>query len=78
MPPTSSPAPPPRDPHRRPADREPLAEAIGHYLDRRQAQEIGASEAQERPPTMRQQLLPVAAATITVFVLAMALAVVLG
>ncbi len=78
MSPTSSPAPPPSDPHQRPHDREPLAEAIGHYVDRRQAEEIGASEAQERPPTTRRQLLPFAAGAIAVFVLAMALAIVLG
>ena len=75
---TPAPAPPPADPHRRPTDREPLADAIGHYLDRRQAEEIGPPESPERPTTMRQRLLPVATTAIAVFALAMALVIVLG
>jgi hypothetical protein len=71
MPP--APAPPPANPHRQPTDSEPLADAIDHYLDRRQGEEIGRPESPERPTTMRQRLLPVATTAIAVFVLAVAL-----
>lgn len=78
MTPAPAPAPPPTDPRRGHTGDGPLADAIGHYLDRRQAEEIGASESPEGPTTMRQRLLPIAAAAIAVFVLAMALAVAFG
>jgi hypothetical protein len=73
MSPAPAPAPPPADPRRGPTEAEPLADAIGHYLDRRQAEEIGPFESPERPTTMRQRLLPVAAAALAVFVLAVVL-----
>jgi hypothetical protein len=71
MPP--APAPPPANPHRQPTDSEPLADAIDHYLDRRQAEEIGPPQPSERPTTMRQRLLPVATTAIAVFAIAVAL-----
>ena len=70
--------PPPTNPNRQPTDGESLADAIDHYLDRRQAEEIGRPESPERPTTMRQRLLPVATTAIAVFALAMALVIVLG
>jgi hypothetical protein len=54
---------------------EPLADAIGRYLDRRQAEEIGPSEPPDRPTTMRQRLLPIAGTAIAVFAPAIALVV---
>jgi hypothetical protein len=66
MPP--APAPPP----------DPLADAIGHYLDRRQAEAIGPPDPSERPTTMRRRLLPVAITAIAVFAPAIALVLVLG
>ena len=78
MTPAPAPAPPPADPRPGPTEGEPLADAIGHYLDRRQAEEIGSRESPEHPTTMRQRLLPIAATAIAVFVLAIALVIVFG
>jgi hypothetical protein len=78
MTPAPAPAPPPADPRREPTDREPLADAIGHYLDRRQAEEIGPSEPPEPPTTMRERLLPIAATAMAVFALAVGLVIVFG
>lgn len=78
MTPAPAPAPPHVDPRRGPTGGEPLADAIGHYLDRRQAEEIGPAESPERPTTMRQRLLPIATAAIAVFVLAMTLVIAFG
>jgi hypothetical protein len=78
MTPTPAPAPPPADPRRRPTEGEPLADAIGDYLDRRQAEEIGPSKSPERPTTIQQRLLPIAATAIAVFALAVALVIVFG
>jgi hypothetical protein len=66
MPP--APAPPP----------DPLADAIGQYLDRRQAEELGPPQSPERPTTMHRRVAPVATTAIAVFALAIALVLVLG
>ena len=78
MPPAPAPASQPANPRRGPTEGEPLADAIGHYLDRRQAAEIGAPESPDRPTTMRRRLMPIAATAIAVFALAMALVIVVG